>query len=202
MKKYKNLMCVNMIKNGNCKYNNHCMYAHNINEQTLTPIRKLLYEIIDNGKTINTTAWSENNIFKELVILTKKCNNVNCIGGNNCNQGIHDEKYLVCSDNLLCCCDKDCGFYHIRPSKNNKIQDNKIQDNEIQDNKIRDNKIQDNKIQDNKIQDNKNIEQINNIEKNNKIKKYKKKQKKISYEYLNTNNLSDEETNIYRTIFD
>src|ERR1700722_17114726 len=49
----KKILCNNMLIRGKCNYGNKCLYAHNIYEQNVDPIRKKAYDIIMNNKMID-----------------------------------------------------------------------------------------------------------------------------------------------------
>ena len=59
IKNIKKILCYNILKNGECPYKN-CMFAHSINEQILTDIKKEVYDIIKNRNDLENLNLLEN----------------------------------------------------------------------------------------------------------------------------------------------
>lgn len=100
----KKILCKNIISNKECMYNNTCLYAHSLEEQKMTPIRKYLYSMLRYGNNLESVDLTKNdNLLKELDILTKvclSCQRNECAGGYNCRYGAINDKYRVCYDDL------------------------------------------------------------------------------------------------------
>lgn len=102
--KNKYMLCINMLNDGQCRYGNICTYAHGLNDQTIEPIRKYVYNLIDNNVKLDKLDFINNmDVYNCMIKLTKmctKCENNNCIGGYNCRSGACMKKYHICYDDL------------------------------------------------------------------------------------------------------
>jgi len=107
----KKILCVNIINNKVCNYGNKCMYAHNLSEQKIEPIRKLAYDIImgeneyeDEKNYHNIDLVNNENLFNTLKTLTRVCSfcyKKICPGGYNCRNGVVLPKYKICYEDLM-----------------------------------------------------------------------------------------------------
>lgn len=114
----KKMLCINMIKNKSCPYGYKCMYAHNLDEQTIDPIKKDAYDIIKSNGIYNADLSQNDDLARIFLIYTKVCNdckNKKCTGGYNCKYGVVDDKYQVCHSDLMygTCYDSTCKKIHI-----------------------------------------------------------------------------------------
>lgn len=134
----KKILCQNIINTGECKYGNKCMYAHNLEEQNVSEIRKYAYDIIKSDIDLKNVFLSDE-LYKVLFLLTKYCKNCNvknCIGGYNCKSGACDKKYVVCANDLNYgkCENPNCMNIHLTKKGlkpyhyNNNNTENKIED--------------------------------------------------------------------------
>lgn len=112
----KKILCNNILTTGICNYGDKCMYAHNLDEQNIEPIRKQAYDIITGKEKISYKPNKE--LSKTLLQLTKVCNdciNKSCPGGYNCKYGVIDKKFQVCADDLRygICYNTICNCVHL-----------------------------------------------------------------------------------------
>lgn len=118
-KNKKKILCSNYLKNKQCKYKNKCIYAHGLHDQFINKHRKIIYDMIDNNISFFNINLVENiKIFRILLIHTKLCDKCianTCLGGYNCKNGIYDNKYLVCYNDLIngYCNIKNCNSIHL-----------------------------------------------------------------------------------------
>jgi len=113
------ILCINILQNNKCSYGKKCVYAHSLETQTLSPYRKMAYDIINsqnNLKCVNLI--DDNELLENLIKLTKvcmTCNNKRCPGGYNCRHGAIDFKHKICYDDLIYgdCKRKECKSIHL-----------------------------------------------------------------------------------------
>ena len=102
---FKKVLCKNMIIKGRCIYGDKCVYAHRLEEQNVTGIRKIAYDIIKNGADLKRFNITKDkllyNTLKTLTQACDKCIEGKCTGGYNCKNGTCDKKYVVCVDDLM-----------------------------------------------------------------------------------------------------
>lgn len=115
---YKRNLCKNMNKQGECMYNNKCLYAHGLNDQKIDFIRKIAYDMIRNNDDLSHIDLLKNKkLYDCLLSLTKVCEdciNGICTGGYNCKHGVCDRKYIICQTDLnKGSCDGKCGNVHL-----------------------------------------------------------------------------------------
>lgn len=116
-KKY-NILCINMVSTGTCKYADKCIYAHSLSEQVVLPLRKMAYDIIINKKNISNINLHEKydlyNTFLGMYRVCNKCKNNTCTGGYNCKYGVISEKYKICIKDLKYGdCSETCQCVHL-----------------------------------------------------------------------------------------
>lgn len=101
----KKILCFNMLNNKNCNYGNKCMYAHNLNEQKIEPLRHKVYTMIRCADNLsNIDLINDNKLFETIVQLTRICTLCNkglCPGGYNCRNGAINIKCKICYDDLM-----------------------------------------------------------------------------------------------------
>lgn len=101
----KKLLCYTIVNGYECSYNDNCMYAHHIDEQTKEPLRQYIYDMITTMEDLSEINLYENTkLFNELKIYTKECRNCilsKCAGGYNCKYGVCFKKLKICYDNLV-----------------------------------------------------------------------------------------------------
>jgi len=153
IKKYnqKKMLCQNYVSNYECKYQNKCLYAHDIKEQNIDPHRKKTLELLENNDDlsyIDLKSNTNNILLRELLTYTKMCDMCvlkKCTGGYNCKYGCCDEKYLICYDDLCYnhCENNNCKKIHLSKRKlkpiyqkisyviNNVINNNQININSL-----------------------------------------------------------------------
>lgn len=117
-KAHKKILCNNILMYGKCCYTNKCLYAHNLTEQTLEPIRKIAYDIIINNKQITREHNDNKALIDTFLTLSKtcfECEHNKCPGGYNCKYGAITKKYTVCYNNLISgiCTYNNCIFTHL-----------------------------------------------------------------------------------------
>lgn len=102
--KHKNMLCKNMISKNTCHYGNKCLYAHSLEEQKMSDIRKKAFQLISgeiNADTVNI--YVNRDLYKTLLSMCdvcEKCVDGKCTGGYNCREGVYDKKYVVCRSDL------------------------------------------------------------------------------------------------------
>ena len=101
----KKLLCYNIVNGYNCKYENNCMFAHNIEEQTKEPIRQFIYSMITEFEDLSSINIYENEeLLDNLKTYTKECRNCilfKCPGGYNCKYGACIKKIKICYNDLI-----------------------------------------------------------------------------------------------------
>lgn len=117
-KNQKKMLCINILKNGECSYGNKCMYAHSLEEQNIDFIKKKAYGIIKSENYINIDLSKDVKLAKVFLQFTKicdDCKNKICSGGYNCKYGTMDEKYLICQEDLMTgmCNKSNCLLIHL-----------------------------------------------------------------------------------------
>lgn len=136
----KKMLCINIIKNGSCPYGYRCLYAHNLNEQSIDPLKKKAYDVIksfddhdQHNKNIIDLS-EDDDLAKTFLIYTKvctECKNKKCTGGYNCKFGAISNEYQLCYNDLMygSCNNFDCKKKHITKRgilpimKQKKLQD-------------------------------------------------------------------------------
>jgi len=120
MNNMKKILCYNIISGKKCNYNNKCLYAHNLSEQNIDPIRVIAYDIIkDNTKDLSNINLIENNkLYETLCQLTKVCTSCEkkmCSGGYNCRNGAISRDLKICYDDLVYgnCKYTKCNYIHL-----------------------------------------------------------------------------------------
>ncbi|MBA3751021.1 MAG: hypothetical protein H0X03_09075 [Nitrosopumilus sp.] len=97
----KKLLCFNVIKGLDCKYEENCKYAHNLNDQiieikTLETIKLILGDY--------SLDKMDCNYYSTLIFFTKYCNEClrnNCIGAYNCKYGTFSKSLKICNNDFL-----------------------------------------------------------------------------------------------------
>lgn len=118
-KNVKRMLCKNIIKTGSCGYGSKCEYAHTLNEQIIDATRKQAWEILLSDTSLENVDIQSNyplyQAFEELTKLCKQCRNNECIGGYNCDHGVFDEQYQICSQDLNygACKNLSCNLVHL-----------------------------------------------------------------------------------------
>jgi hypothetical protein len=94
-----------MLNNKLCDYKNKCMYAHNLSDQKIDPLRHKVYTIIKSDNDLkNINLISDKLLFETFLQLTKVCNSCMkslCPGGYNCRNGVLNIKYKICYDDFM-----------------------------------------------------------------------------------------------------
>lgn len=116
MNNKKKILCKNILKYSNCKYDSRCMYSHTLFDQNIDHSRQCIYNLID-GITSYINI-NDPEIYNDLVILSKlciNCANKNCQGGLNCKYGACSTKYNICINDLnyKVCTNTVCSKVHI-----------------------------------------------------------------------------------------
>jgi hypothetical protein len=93
------------MSNGNkCIYNNKCLFAHNLDEQTIDHTRILAYNIIKKNEDCTKIDLTKNTeLYEQLLSLSKLCElcaEGSCTGGYNCKHGACNVSFIVCKDDL------------------------------------------------------------------------------------------------------
>ena len=101
----KKLLCINILNKQKCNYGNKCMYAHNLSEQKIEPLRHKVYTIIKCADDLsNIDLLSDSNLYHTMLQLTRVCAPCSkgiCSGGYNCRYGTVNVKYKICYDDLV-----------------------------------------------------------------------------------------------------
>lgn len=119
----KRVLCINMINEGKCHYGYKCLYAHNLSEQKIDPVRHKVYTIIkctDDLSNINLI--DDDKLYKTMLDLTKlcaMCNKGSCPGGYNCRHGVVNIKHRICYEDLVFgnCKRNNCQSVHLTDKK-------------------------------------------------------------------------------------
>ena len=113
----KKLLCVNVLKCGECDYGSKCMYAHSRDEQQIDEHRKRAYDILNSTSDLSGINFQENiQLYKTLKDLTRICDKDLCTGGYNCKHGVCvNKKYHVCLKDIEHgdCTDNECNKIHL-----------------------------------------------------------------------------------------
>lgn len=100
----KRVLCYSYVTQGECPYGIKCVYAHSIKEQNIDPLRKKVYDILDNNVPLNDIDFvHDNDLYKTFLQLTRTCygcENNTCVGGYNCKKGAIDLRHTICYDDL------------------------------------------------------------------------------------------------------
>ena len=100
----KKVLCFNVLANKVCNYGSKCMYAHNLNEQKIEPMRHKIYTILKSSNDLsNIDLINDNKLYSGLLQMTKVCSfcmKKICPGGYNCRNGSINIKYKICFDDL------------------------------------------------------------------------------------------------------
>lgn len=119
VKNDKKMLCKNILSYGFCSYGYRCKYAHSIDEQQLSPLRKEAYEIINSNNDLTELDLTKRvDLYKMLCLLTKICKgcvNGKCQGGKNCKNGVYKTELCICYNDLVYgnCENKDCLCIHL-----------------------------------------------------------------------------------------
>ena len=101
----KKVMCYNMLNKKQCDYGIKCVYAHNLSEQKIIPLRHKAYTIIKTVTDLsNINLILDNKLYEMLLQLTKVCilcSKDACPGGYNCRYGAINSKCKICYDDLV-----------------------------------------------------------------------------------------------------
>ncbi len=116
----KKILCYNIISGKKCNYGNKCLYAHNLSEQNIEPLRITAYDILkDNTIDLSDINLIENNkLYETLCQLTKVCTSCEkkmCSGGYNCRNGAINRELKICYDDLVYgnCKYIKCNYIHL-----------------------------------------------------------------------------------------
>jgi hypothetical protein len=118
-KNIKRVLCENVIKNGKCKYEKTCSYAHRLSEQKIDDDRKLILEILEKNKSLKALDLINNaHIFRTLASFTQmcsKCETNECIGGYNCKLGAPLKYLIICKTDFISgnCNNEECEKIHL-----------------------------------------------------------------------------------------
>jgi len=115
----KEMLCRNILNDGICKYKHKCLYAHSLDEQVVSDLRRRAYQIIlesDDLSELDLTKDKE--LYFELIQLTKVCERCvrnECTGGKNCRNGVCKRNYRLCYNDLVFgeCSDINCKSIHL-----------------------------------------------------------------------------------------
>lgn len=103
-KNVKRILCRNIITTGSCSYGTKCKYSHTLEEQIIDKSRKHAWDILLSDISLdNIDLQKDYQLYQTFTILTKlckQCYNNECIGGYNCDHGVFDKKYQICSQDL------------------------------------------------------------------------------------------------------
>lgn len=100
----KRVLCYSYVTRGECPYGIKCVYAHSIKEQNIDPLRKKVYDILNNNIPLNDIDFvHDNELYKTFLQLTRTCygceNNM-CVGGYNCKKGAINLEHTICYDDM------------------------------------------------------------------------------------------------------
>jgi hypothetical protein len=100
----KRVLCYSYVTRGECPYGSKCVYAHSIKEQNIDPLRKKVYDILNNNNPLNDIDFvHDNDLYKTFLQLTRTCygcENNTCVGGYNCKKGAINLEHTICYDDL------------------------------------------------------------------------------------------------------
>lgn len=101
----KKILCFNMLNKQKCNYGAKCMYAHNLSEQQIEPLRHKVYTIIKcTNDLTNMDLINDNCLYETMLQLTRVCSSCNkglCPGGYNCRNGVFNAKLKICFEDLV-----------------------------------------------------------------------------------------------------
>ena len=126
---FKKILCSNMIGSGACPYGNKCVFAHNLDDQSIDSNRQAAYKILISSDKITVDLQKDHYLYRSLLGLTNMCESCSknkCKGGYNCKYGACAKKYHVCIRDLQTGdCVDDCGCVHLterglKPFKSNQ----------------------------------------------------------------------------------
>lgn len=115
----KRMLCKNSLSGGNCCYGSKCKYAHDLNDQIIDIGRKQAWDILlGNYDLSEIDLQKKYRLYQSLEELTKcckQCCNNECIGGYNCDHGVYNKKYQICSQDLNYgnCLISQCELVHL-----------------------------------------------------------------------------------------
>jgi hypothetical protein len=115
----KRILCHNMYTSGKCPYNHNCVFAHNLEDQKVDPIRRKIYNILLTKKQIQELDLiNDIEMYNELKRLTRicyGCEKKTCTGGYNCKNGAINAECVICYSDLYTgkCTYKDCNKVHL-----------------------------------------------------------------------------------------
>jgi len=119
----KKILCFNILNNKICNYGNKCVYAHNLNDQKIDPLRQKVYTIINNSENLsNLNLINDQKLYETMLQLTRICNMCSknrCPGGYNCRNGAINIKFKICFDDLVYgnCERYNCQSIHLTEKK-------------------------------------------------------------------------------------
>lgn len=190
--KDKKILCWNMLNKKKCNYGNKCVFAHNLNEQKIEPLRHKIYSMIKYSNDLsNINLESDPNLYENLLQLTKVCSSCNrglCPGGYNCRNGAINFKLRICYDDLVYgnCKRPNCHSIHL--TERGLTPYNRKKNDEIFIN------IEELNDDDHIIKD-KQLDNLINKNENNPIVEYSNKSNMINYKKIIDSNNENSENN-------
>ncbi len=131
----KKILCKSVLEGIKCQYGDNCVYAHSLKEQKMDKERKHAYDVIKNQFDLSTLDTTQEELYKNLSILTKICNeciNKKCPGGVNCKFGVYNKSLQLCNEDMMSgqCKTENCSKIHLTergfiPINKNKIKKKK-----------------------------------------------------------------------------
>lgn len=94
------ILCFNMLNSDTCSYENKCLYAHTLDEQTVDKNREKALNVLKMNNLKNIDLVMNKDLKNNLTVLTKLCNdciNNTCPGGYNCKYGACNKDVLICN---------------------------------------------------------------------------------------------------------
>lgn len=116
---HKKILCLNILSHNKCRYGDHCIYAHSLKEQNITPYNKKVYNIVTSDSDLkNFNLLKDIKLYKYLLKLTNicpQCQERKCPGGYNCKNGAISKKYVICHDDMVYnnCTNIGCDKIHL-----------------------------------------------------------------------------------------
>ena len=102
---YKRVLCFNILNRGVCSYGEKCVYAHHLKEQSVDPLRKNAYDIINSDSNLSQLDLVENKqlfyTLRQLTNLCPPCAKGYCPGGYNCKYGAFCKQSQICRRDFL-----------------------------------------------------------------------------------------------------